>query len=138
MVKGNLSFYITSSHPDYKIAKQQATQARRLYNTLNKLKHEKSELYKNNKTETPVANSLSIDLTKPYSEAWRKQVEHTQSILLPQKIAQHVGKQCDEAWVSVIKKRSQGVKTGTPKYKYKYAELRFTKQAFSHGKKGCC
>ena len=135
MIKGNLSFYITSSHPDYKIVKQQAIQARRLYNTLNKLKAEKSELYKNNKTETPVANSLSIDLTKPYSEAWRKQVEHAQSILLPQKVAQHVGKQCDEAWVSVIKKRSQGLKTNNPKYKKKYAELRFTKQAFSHGKK---
>lgn len=62
MVKGNLSFYITSSHPDYKTVKQQAIEARRLYNTLNKLKHEKSELYKNEQIETPVANSLSIDL----------------------------------------------------------------------------
>ena len=61
MVKGNLSFYISKTHPDYKIAKQQATEARRLYNTLNKLKHEKSELYKNEQTQTPVANSLSID-----------------------------------------------------------------------------
>ena len=135
MIKGNLSFYISKTHPDYKIVKQQAIEARRLYNTLNKLKHEKSELYKNPQAQTPVANSLSIDLTKTYSEAWRKQIEHAQSILLPQKVAQHVGKQCDEAWVSVVKKRTQGIKTNNPKYKKKYAELRFTKQAFSHGKK---
>lgn len=135
MVKGNLSFYITQAHPDYKTVKQQSIQARRLYNTLNKLKTEKNELYKNEQTQTPVANSLSIDLTKPYSEAWRKQVEHAQSILLPQKVAQHVGKQCDETWNSVIKKRTQGVKTNNPKHKKKYSELRFTKQAFSHGKK---
>ena len=135
MIKRNLSFYITSSHPDYKTVKQQAAQARRLYNTLNKLKHEKSELYKNTAAQTPVANSLNIDLTKSYSEAWRKPIEQAQSIVLPQKVAQHVGKQCDEAWVSVIKKRAQGLKTGDPKYKHKYAELRFTKQAIAQSKK---
>ena len=135
MIKGILSFYITRSHPDFKIVKQQSTEARRLYNTLNKLKHEKSKLYKNDNVETPVANSLNIDLTKPYSEAWRKQVEHAQQIKLPQKIAQHVAKQCDETWVSVIKRRSQGLKTGTPKYKKQYCGLRFTKQAIAQSKK---
>lgn len=135
MIKGNLSYYVSSSHLDFKKAQQQSNEARRLYNTLNKLKTEKRELYKNPKTETPVANSLNIDLTETYSEAWRKQVENTQNIILPQKVAQHVDKQCDETWSSVIKKRVNGEVAGNPKYKKQYCELRFTKQAIAQSKK---
>lgn len=67
-----LSFYVSSSHPDFKTIKEQANQARRLYNTINKLKQEKSEKHKNKNVQTPIANSLNIDLTKTYSEEWRK------------------------------------------------------------------
>lgn len=135
MIKGILSYYITTSHADYKIVKEQAIQARRLYNTLNKLKHEKSELHKSPKIQTPIANALNIDLTKAYSESWRKQIESNQNIVLPQKVAQHLGKQCDKVWLSVIKKRVKGKIASNPKYKQKYCEVRFTKQAISHSKK---
>ena len=135
MIKGNLTCYVSSSHPDYKIAKHQANEARRLYNTLNKLKTEKSEVYNNSQAQTPVANALNIDLTKTYSEAWRKQVENVQSIVLPQKVAQHVGKQCDEVWVSVIKKRVNGEIAGNQQYKKQYCGLRFTKQAIAQNKR---
>lgn len=135
MIKGVLSFYVTTSHPDYKIAREQSNEARRLYNTINKLKQEKSNLYKDPKFQTEVANSLKIDLTETYSEKWRKQIEQAQNVQLPQKVAQHVGKQADKTWQGIIDKRSKGQKARDPKFKKQYCEVRYTNQSFSHAKK---
>lgn len=133
-IKGTLSFYVSKSHSDYSIVKNQANEARRLYNTINKLKQEKSELNKNSNYQTSVANSLNIDLSQPYSEKWRKQIETAQNIQLPQKVAQHVSKQCDQTWKSIISLRTKGQKSNNPKYKKQYCEIRFTKQAISQNK----
>lgn len=132
--KGILTFYLSKSHPDYHIARNQSNEGRRLYNTLNKLKSEKSKLRKDPNTQTPVANSLNVDLGKDYAEAWRKRIEQSQGIVLAQKLAQHVGKQVDQVWNSIIFKRSNRLKANDPKYKKNYCEIRFTKQAFSHSK----
>lgn len=147
MSQKTISFLIHPSHPDYKIAREQAIQARRLYNGLNSIArvvHALNKIKYTQVEEQPVDTRL-VKLfgaedwveTKPYLgnrlvfETLRKKVEQTQSIVLPQKVAQHVGRELAEAWSSFYGLRKKGLFSNPPSFKQKYGTVRFTKQAVS-------
>lgn len=131
MTYGVLSFYVSKSHPDYKVAFSHLFESRRLYNTLNKVRVEFDEKRKDPTKQTPVANSFAI--TKDMStEARRKIIHDALGIKLPQKLSQQTSRINDEAWNSVIKARTRGEKASAPHFKPVLCEVRYTKQAFSH------
>lgn len=127
---GSLSFYVSRNHPDFHTAANQSFEARRLYNTLNKVRHEFDNKRKDPSAQTPVANSLGIPM-KNKTEANRKIIYTKQSINLPHKLGQGIARMLDEAWRSVITRRTRGLFAPSPGFKDRFSEVRYTKQAMS-------
>jgi len=147
-----ISFLIKPSRPDYRIAVEQAYQARRLYNGLNSVARIVHARYKQALTsaEDQHVDERLLDVfgardwanANPYLgnklvfETLRKRIEKEQGIVLPQKIAQHVGRELAEAWASFYALRKQGIYSNPPGFKKKYGTVRFTSQAVSTKRKG--
>ncbi len=147
-----ISFLIKPSHPDYPILREQAIQSRQLFNGLNsvaRVVHTRNKVKLTTIEEQPVDERL-LDVfnardwvdKRPYLgnrlvfESLRKRVETTQGIVLPQKVAQHVGRELAEAWASFYALRKQGIFSNPPGYKQTYGTVRYTKQALSTARKG--
>ena len=152
MVQRTISFLIKATHPDYQIVVSQAVQSKKLYNGLNsvaRVVHAKNAVKVTSQETEPVDerllgifNAYSWVNAKPFLggatvyETLRKQVEQVQEIRLPQKIAQHVGRELAEAWSSFYQLRKKGLYSHPPGYKRKYGTVRYTKQALSLVKPG--
>lgn len=132
--KGTQRFYISKKHPDFKVFERHSYEARRLWNTLNKVMIEKQNLRNNPKCQAPVANSLGIDFNKNM-ESWRKVIMSAMDIDLPIKIAQNITRSLQSTWTSVISLRSKGKKTGNPQMnRGNYGVAPYNPQAISRGK----
>jgi putative transposase len=152
MVQRVISFLIKPNHPDYGIAREQVSQSRRLFNGLNsiaRIVHARNKLKLTTAEEQPVDERLLTVFgahdwadNKPYLgnrttfESLRKRVELTQGIVLPQKVAQHVGRELSEAWASFYALRRQGLYSSPPSYRQKYGTVRYTNQAVSTKRQG--
>ena len=126
-----LKFYISKNHPDYNIVKQHSTQARRLFNTLNKLQYEKQDYLKDNTINTPVSNGLKVNILKDNVEKKRKIIHKELNIELPQKVSQSISRDFKTVWDNIIKKRMKGQVAGDIRYKKQFSKIIYNTQAIS-------
>lgn len=126
-----LKFYISKNHPDYNIVKQHSIQARRLFNTLNKLQYEKQDYLKDNTINTPVSNGLKVNILKDNVEKKRKIIHKELNIELPQKVSQSISRDFKTVWDNIIKKRMKGQVAGDIRYKKQFSKIIYNTQAIS-------
>ena len=134
-----LKYHIKKSHPDWSVAKQHCTQARRLYNSMNSLARE-SERFHEGETDLPMSDIYNMRpwvTSKIYPGSLGaftlpcKQVISVQDIKLPAKVAQGVSRKLSQDWKSVIALRKKGLKTGSVRYKKTYSLVEYNPQAIS-------
>lgn len=135
-----LTFHITPDHPDFKTARFQSQEARRLRNGINVLARSAYFHYLDNDADLSIAAEFGMDTVIRKGEfktsknklvALVNLVKSVQGIELQSKVSQNVARELADSWSSFYELRKMGMKANIPGYTKAYAVASFNPQAVS-------
>lgn len=140
-----LKFHIDRRHPDWEVAKRHCSEARRLRNALLAISREKENLFRNGVVDHTISSQYGVTPwvldegiyigNKFAFESIKNVITRSIEISLPYRSSSAVGMTLASNWQTIITNRTNGERSGSPRYSSKYSLVEYDSHTISISRK---